>query len=54
MGGNVKECMECGGCGKVCWGVGQVTEDVGGAEKCGRVYEVIVEGVGKCVEVWGK
>ena len=52
----------------MCWGVGEVREDVWGVEKCGRVYGVCGkvcwrvgkgcgEGngvdVGKCVEVWG-
>ena len=63
-----------GECGKVCWGVrvgegrcgeafgvwGKIRGDVEGVKKCGRVYGVSVESVGKCVgcgegegEVWG-
>ena len=53
-GGNVEEVGECG---EVCWGVGR---DVGGVgskgrdgdvikcgQRCGRVYRVSVESVGK-------
>ena len=46
-------------CGKVCWSMGEVRGEVwgegkdrcGGVKKCGRVYGVSVEGVGKCAEV---
>ena len=50
----------CWGMGEVrrkVWGVwGKVRRDVRGVKKCGgmcgRVYEVSVESVRKCVEVW--
>ena len=56
---------ECGGCGKVCWGVGEMKKDVGGWRevrgdvgcvkkcdgRCGRVYGVSVEGGRKRVGV---
>ena len=40
--------------GEVSWGVGKGVEKCGEVRsRCGRVHEVSVEGVAKCVEVWG-
>ena len=51
-----------GECGEVCWGgegrskgcMGEGKGRCGGVKKCGRVYGVRVESVGRCVEVWGR